>query len=87
MRMALARLAAAAASDAKTSKTMLIHHSKLRSRAPVRRSWKNVMASPVVLTGTVVKGVGPLDPMALTGLRPDATIQSHQRTRGGGPVR
>ena len=44
------------------------------------------MASPGVLTGMVVKGVGPLDPMALTGLRPDATRRSHQRTRGGSPV-
>jgi hypothetical protein len=42
------------------------------------------MASWVVLTGLVVMGVGVgLLPMALTGLEPDATKQSHRRVRVG----
>ena len=40
------------------------------------------MASSVVLMVVVVKGVGALLPMALTGLEPDATMRSHQRVRG-----
>jgi hypothetical protein len=30
----------------------------------------------------VVKGVGALHPKALTGLKPDGTMRSHQRVRG-----
>jgi hypothetical protein len=51
-------------------------------RQPALRSLKNLMASSVVLMVVVVKGVGALLPMALTGLEPDATMRSHQRVRG-----
>ena len=44
---------------------------------------KNVMASPVFLMLMVVKGIGAVVPMALTGLRPDATICSRNSECAG----
>ena len=41
------------------------------------------MASAVFVTVVMVMGRGAWVPMALTGFKPDATKQSHQRVRVG----
>jgi hypothetical protein len=56
--------------DGNSSRASFSHHSRPRMRQPTLRSLKNLMASSVVLMVVVVKGVGALLPMALTGLEP-----------------
>jgi len=66
---------------ANLSRTSWVHHEKPFVWHSDVRSERNVMAPAVSLMGLGV--MGDMSPMALTGLRPHAARQSHQRVRLG----